>query len=76
MASTAAQTFDMMAQAVGEVGPTLVPKVKGVIKFDVTGAGAWTVDLKNGAGKVARAADGDKPDLTITVRSFAWDLPA
>lgn len=72
--ATAAQVFDVMAQAVGEVGPSLVPKVKGVIKFDVTGAGSWLVDLKNGAGKVGPAADADKADLTITVRLPCYAL--
>lgn len=65
---SAAQVFGVMAQAVDKVGPTLVPKVKGVIKFDVTGAGQWLVDLKNSAGKVAPATAADKADLTITVR--------
>lgn len=66
-ATTAAQVFALMAQAVDEVGPTLVPKVKGVIKFDVTGAGLWLVDLKNGSGKVASATAADKADIVITV---------
>lgn len=66
--SNAAQVFELMAKAVDEVGPQLVPKVKGVIKFDVTGAGLWLVDLKNGKGKVAAATDADKADIVITVR--------
>lgn len=66
--SNAAQVFELMAKAVDEVGPQLVPKVKGVIKFDVTGAGLWLVDLKNGAGKVSAATDADKADIVITVR--------
>lgn len=74
-ATTAAQVFALMAQAVDEVGPTLVPKVKGVIKFDVTGAGLWLVDLKNGSGKVASASAADKADIVITVR-FSLSSPS
>lgn len=68
MALKAAQVFELMAKAVDEVGPQLVPKVKGVIKFDVTGAGFWIVDLKNGNGKVSAATEADKADIVITVR--------
>uniref|UniRef100_K3X5T6 SCP2 domain-containing protein n=1 Tax=Globisporangium ultimum (strain ATCC 200006 / CBS 805.95 / DAOM BR144) TaxID=431595 RepID=K3X5T6_GLOUD len=67
MALKAAQVFELMAKAVDEVGPQLVPKVKGVIKFDVTGAGFWIVDLKNGNGKVAAATEADKSDIVITL---------
>jgi hypothetical protein len=68
MAQNAKQVFDVMTKAVVEVGPTLVTKVKGIIKFDVTGAGIWLVDLKNGSGKVAPSSAADKANLTITVR--------
>ncbi|KAF4323198.1 hypothetical protein BBO99_00002782 [Phytophthora kernoviae] len=54
-----------MSKAVDEVGPSLVSKVKGVIKFDITGAGAWLVDLKNGKGSVRVATANDKADLSI-----------
>ncbi|KAJ0401855.1 hypothetical protein P43SY_007789 [Pythium insidiosum] len=67
MAQNAKQVFEVMTAAVGELGPSLVSKVKGTIKFDVTGAGIWLVDLKNGNGKVAPATAGDKADLTITI---------
>ncbi|RLN49376.1 hypothetical protein BBJ28_00000835 [Nothophytophthora sp. Chile5] len=67
MAPRAAELFDMMGKAVDEVGPSLVTKVKGVIKFDITGAGKWLVDLKNGKGSVKVATDADKADLTITL---------
>ncbi|KAF1329494.1 Peroxisomal multifunctional enzyme type 2, partial [Globisporangium splendens] len=67
MALKAAQVFELMSKAVDEVGPQLVPKVKGVIKFDVTGAGFWIVDLKNGNGKVAAATETDKADIVITL---------
>ncbi|KAF1313769.1 Peroxisomal multifunctional enzyme type 2, partial [Globisporangium splendens] len=67
MALKAAQVFELMGKAVDEVGPQLVPKVKGVIKFDVTGAGFWIVDLKNGNGKVAAATESDKADIVITL---------
>ncbi|KAL3672697.1 hypothetical protein V7S43_001991 [Phytophthora oleae] len=67
MAPRAAELFDMMSGAVDEVGPSLVTKVKGVIKFDISGAGAWLVDLKNGKGSVKAAAANDKADLTISL---------
>lgn len=66
-AMKAAQVFELMGKAVGELGPSLVSKVKGVIKFDITGEGSWLVDLKNGSGGVKKATDADKADLTITV---------
>ncbi|KAG7388120.1 hypothetical protein PHYPSEUDO_013080 [Phytophthora pseudosyringae] len=67
MAPRAAELFDMMSGAVDEVGPSLVNKVKGVIKFDIAGAGAWLVDLKNGKGSVKASAASDKADLTISL---------
>ncbi|KAG1706881.1 hypothetical protein DVH05_027730 [Phytophthora capsici] len=67
MAPRAAELFDMMSGAVDEVGPSLVSKVKGVIKFDISGAGAWLVDLKNGKGSVKTASANDKADLTISL---------
>lgn len=67
MAPRAAELFSMMSGAVDEVGPSLVSKVKGVIKFDISGAGAWLVDLKNGKGSVKAATAADKADLTITL---------
>ncbi|KAF1776976.1 hypothetical protein PC129_g6371 [Phytophthora cactorum] len=67
MSPRAAELFDMMRGAVDEVGPSLVSKVKGVIKFDVSGAGAWLVDLKNGKGSVKPATASDKADLTISL---------
>ncbi|EEY69755.1 uncharacterized protein PITG_06241 [Phytophthora infestans T30-4] len=67
MAPRTAELFEMMSGAVDEVGPSLVSKVKGVIKFDVSGAGAWLVDLKNGKGSVKSATASDKADLTISL---------
>ncbi|KAG6596005.1 Peroxisomal multifunctional enzyme type 2 [Phytophthora cinnamomi] len=67
MAPRAAELFSMMSGAVDEVGPSLVSKVKGVIKFDIEGAGAWLVDLKSGKGSVKPAAAADKADLTISL---------
>ena len=67
--ASAAQVFELMGKAVEDVGPSLVPKVKGVIKFDVSGAGIWLVDLKNGKGKVTPSNAADKADLTISVTS-------
>ena len=49
-----------------EADPTLVQKVAGVYVF-VVGNEKWTVDLKNGSGKVEpRAAE--KPDCTVTMK--------
>ncbi|CAI5736184.1 unnamed protein product [Peronospora destructor] len=50
MTRCAAELFDMMSGAVDEVGPSLVSKVKGVIKLEIVGAEMWLVDLKNGKG--------------------------
>ena len=63
----AAELFDRMSDAVDEVGPSLVSKVQGVIKFDITGADTWLVDLKNGKGHVKIATAADKADVTITL---------
>ncbi|KAL4093909.1 hypothetical protein PRIC1_011339 [Phytophthora ramorum] len=67
MAPRASELFDMMSGAVDEVGPSLVTKVKGSIKFDVSGAGAWLVDLKTGKGSVKPATASDKADLVISL---------
>ncbi|KAL4167708.1 hypothetical protein KRP22_013192 [Phytophthora ramorum] len=67
MAPRASELFDMMSGAVDEVGPSLVSKVKGSIKFDVSGAGAWLVDLKTGKGSVKPATASDKADLVISL---------
>ncbi len=66
--ANATQVFEMMGNAVEELGPKLVEKVKGVIKFDVTNAGAWVIDLKNGKGGVTKANGNEKVDLIVTVR--------
>ncbi|TMW62354.1 hypothetical protein Poli38472_009847 [Pythium oligandrum] len=65
--ASATQVFDVMGKAVGELGPSLVSKVKGTIKFDVTGASIWLVDLKNGNGKVTKSTPEEKADITITL---------
>ncbi|CAH0480055.1 unnamed protein product [Peronospora belbahrii] len=67
MAPHAAELFDMMSGAIDEVGPSLVNKVNGTIKFDITGAETWFVDLKNGKGSVKIATTEDKADLTIVL---------
>merc|ERR1711974_305509 len=48
--------------------PDIVKRVGAVYKFDITGAGVWTVDLKNGAGSVVEG-EGGKPDCTFTTNT-------
>ncbi|KAI9916647.1 hypothetical protein PsorP6_016889 [Peronosclerospora sorghi] len=67
MAPCAAALFDTMSSAVDEVGPSLVSKVKGVIKIDVTDTGVWLVDLLHGKGSVKTGTAADKADVTITL---------
>ncbi|RQM17404.1 hypothetical protein DD237_001379 [Peronospora effusa] len=67
MTLSAAELFHMMSDAVDEVGPSLVSKVKGVIKFDIIDTETWLVDLKNGKGSVKMATAADKADVTITL---------
>jgi len=49
-----------------EADPSLVQKIAGVYVFKV-GSESWTVDLKNGSGKVENKA-ADKADCTITMK--------
>ena len=48
-----------------QANPDVISRVGAVFKFDITGAGVWTVDLKNGSGGVTKG-DGAKPDCTFT----------
>lgn len=61
---SAEDVFAQMKAAVNELGPSLVPKVKGVITFDIQEAGQWTLDLKNGSGTLEA---GTSPDSNLTV---------
>lgn len=64
--------FELMQKALAERGEELTKKVGGVFLFKVAGeggaVGAWIVDAKNGAGAVKIAADGDKGDVTISMK--------
>ena len=66
--SRTAEMFRTMCDAVEHDGPSLVRRVKSVIKIEVEGAGAWLVDLKTGDGSVKTAtAAADVADVTITL---------
>ncbi len=60
----AAKIFEYMATYIAENGDKLVPKVKFVYHFTVlpkkgaTEGTTWTIDLKNGNGKVVKGAEG------------------
>jgi len=64
-AVTVASVFGELKKKV-EADPTLVQKVAGVYVF-VVGNESWTVDLKNGSGKVEPKA-AEKPDCTVTMK--------
>eukprot|EP00500_Bicosoecida_sp_ms1_P000341 CAMPEP_0203806428 /NCGR_PEP_ID=MMETSP0115-20131106/471_1 /ASSEMBLY_ACC=CAM_ASM_000227 /TAXON_ID=33651 /ORGANISM="Bicosoecid sp, Strain ms1" /LENGTH=99 /DNA_ID=CAMNT_0050715085 /DNA_START=37 /DNA_END=332 /DNA_ORIENTATION=- len=66
MALKSAAFFDLMADGIKSQGADLVKKVNGVIQFNVTPGGVWSIDLKNGSGSVTAAA-APKADLTITI---------
>ncbi|RHY29413.1 hypothetical protein DYB32_006088 [Aphanomyces invadans] len=65
--STASEVFATMDAAVREAGASLVDKVKGTIKFDVTGAGQWLIQVKTTPSGVSKATADDKADVTITI---------
>ncbi|RHY62481.1 hypothetical protein DYB34_006192 [Aphanomyces astaci] len=65
--SSAAEVFETMDVAVREAGAALVSQVKGTIKFDVTGAGQWLIQVKASPSGVSKASADDKADVTITI---------
>jgi len=65
-ASGIAAVFKSMEAQLASQGKAMVKKVKGVICFNVTGAGKWTVDLKNGNGSIEKDSS-KKADMTLTV---------
>eukprot|EP01027_Heterolobosea_sp_BB2_P009093 GEZU01013445.1.p1 GENE.GEZU01013445.1~~GEZU01013445.1.p1 ORF type:complete len:427 (-),score=97.02 GEZU01013445.1:139-1419(-) len=70
----ASEIFAAIEKRVAAEGAALVPKINGVIQFDITAdttktVQSWTVDLKSGSGKVyagAAAATG-KADCTLSM---------
>ena len=57
-----------MHDAVEHDGPSLVTRVKSVIKFEVKDAGVWLVDPKTSPGSVKTATTADEAaDVTITL---------
>ena len=64
--NSAEDIFGQMKATVDEMGKSLVPKVKGIIKFDVKNVGSWTLDLKSGNGSVEKDS-AKQPNLTISV---------
>ena len=61
-----------MEPKLAEHGAKLVKKIKGVIKYVITDSGSgtaeYTLDLKNGSGKLYKGAAGaPKPNMTLTV---------
>lgn len=51
-----------------DIGPALKKKFTGIVQFDVTEVGTWTLDLKTGDGGVVLEGKGKtKPDLVIKV---------
>ncbi|KZS11144.1 Non-specific lipid-transfer protein [Daphnia magna] len=64
--------FELMQNALAESGAELTKKVGGVFLFKVAGEGgkqgSWVVDAKNNGGSVRIAKDGDKGDVTISMK--------
>lgn len=50
-----------------EIGPALKQKFTGIVRFEVTDTGTWTLDLKTGDGAVTTGEGKVKPDLVIKV---------
>eukprot|EP00118_Oscarella_pearsei_P028669 m.2669 g.2669 ORF g.2669 m.2669 type:complete len:536 (+) comp8834_c0_seq1:86-1693(+) len=70
-----AAAFDQIEQLLKTDGARLVPRVKGIFEFQVTGGpnnakGTWIVDAKNGSGSV-RFGEG-KGDVTLIGSDSVW----
>ncbi len=69
--ATTAGVFDYI-RAYVEQTPELVGKVGFVFHFKISAPDTtWTLDLKNGAGKVAAGLEG-KPDCTLEISDADW----
>lgn len=54
-----------------EENPTLAGDINGSYAFDIDGAGQWSVDLTDGAGKVSEGImDGADCVVTVTAEDF------
>lgn len=66
------EVFELMKTALEAQGKDLIKKVNGVFLFKVAGDGGktatWVVDAKNGSGSVRVGKDGDKGDVTISMK--------
>jgi len=64
--------FELIKGALAERGTELTKKVGGIFMFKVAGengkTAAWIVDAKNGSGSVSIAKEGDKGDVTISMK--------
>ena len=73
--SKAEAIFEEMASVVGQMGGELKSKFTGIVKFDITKVGNWTLDLKSeGDPTVTKDAKGKKPDLVIKVNDDDFAL--
>jgi len=71
MADTTAFFTDYLPKKIAQK-PELQASVKNAIVFDITGAGAWTLDLLTAPGSVVAGADAN-PGCTITVDKANWE---
>ncbi len=56
-----------------EAKPELVTQIKAVIHFEITGAGDWTLNLKNPPASLTCGAPDDKVDCKLTVAKADWE---
>jgi putative sterol carrier protein len=59
------EIFRLLGEVVAKDGAAMAKKVKGIIQFDVTGAGKWNLDLKSATPALTEGFK--KADVTITV---------
>ena len=59
------EIFRLLGEVVAKDGAAMAKKVKGVIQFDITGAGKWHLDLKNAPPALTEGTK--KADVTITI---------
>merc|ERR1712217_601174 len=67
LAAMSAQIFDQIEAAVKAKGADLVKMGGAVFQLVISDGEKLCVDLKNGSGSTIRG-DGDKPDVTITMK--------